>query len=50
MLVDARDRAIADAGFVAESQQMRGSPELTAIAREHLAVCFVCTLRNLPPQ
>lgn len=50
VLVDARGRAIADPEFVAESQQMRGSPELAAIAREHLAVCFACTLRNLPPQ
>ncbi len=43
-------RAVADPEFVAESQQMRGSPELAAIAREHLAVCCACTLRNLPPQ
>jgi len=50
VLVDARERGVADPGFVAESLQMRGSPELMAIAREHLAVCFACTLRNLPPQ
>lgn len=50
VLVDARERAVADPGFVAASRQMRGSPELAAIAREHLAVCFACTLRNLPPQ
>lgn len=50
VLVDAQRRAGADPAFVAESRQMRGSPELTAIAREHLAVCFACTLRNLPPQ
>jgi RNA polymerase sigma-70 factor (ECF subfamily) len=50
VLIDARERAVADPEFVAESQQMRGSPELAAIAREHLAVCFACTLRNLPPQ
>jgi len=50
VLVDARERAVADPTFVAESQQMRSSPELAAIAREHLAVCFACTLRNLPPQ
>lgn len=50
VLVDTRERAVADPAFVAESRQMRGSPELTAIAREHLAVCFACTLRNLPPQ
>lgn len=28
---------------------MRGSPEQQAIAREHLVVCFSCTLRNLAP-
>ena len=50
VLVDARERAVADRSFVAESERMRGSPELAAIAREHLAVCFACTLRNLPPE
>lgn len=50
VLVDARARAEADPGFVADSERMRGSPELSAIAREHLAVCFACTLRNLPPE
>lgn len=50
VLVDARERAVADPAFVAESHKMRGSPELAAIAREHLTVCFTCTLRNLPPQ
>jgi RNA polymerase sigma-70 factor (ECF subfamily) len=50
VLVDVRERAVADPEFVAVSQQMRDSPEVAAIAREHLAVCFACTLRNLPPQ
>jgi len=50
VLVDARDRAAADPEFVAESLRMRGSPEMNAIAREHLAVCFSCTLRNLQPR
>jgi RNA polymerase sigma-70 factor (ECF subfamily) len=50
VLVDTRERAVADPEFVAESQQMRGSPETAAIAREHLAVCFACTLRNLAPK
>lgn len=50
VLVDARERAENEPGFVAESRAMRGSPELAAIAREHLAVCFACTLRNLPPR
>lgn len=50
VLVDARERADASPSFVAESMELRGSPELSAIAREHLAVCFACTLRNLNPQ
>lgn len=50
VLVDARERAEASPAFVAESRQLRGSPELAAIAREHLAVCFACTLRNLAPE
>jgi RNA polymerase sigma-70 factor (ECF subfamily) len=50
VLLDTRERAEADAGYIAESLAMRGSPETAAIAREHLAVCFACTLRNLPPQ
>lgn len=50
VLIDARERAVANRDFVAESEGMRGSPEHAAIAREHLAVCFACTLRNLPPQ
>lgn len=50
VLIDTRERAEADPVFVAESLRMRGTPELSAIAREHLAVCFACTLRNLPPQ
>ena len=50
MLLDTRERATKDAAFVAESRLLRGSPEMSAIAREHLAVCFSCTLRNLPPE
>ena len=50
VLVETRERAEADPGFVAESLRMRGTPEMSAIAREHLAVCFACTLRNLPPR
>lgn len=45
-----RATAERDAAFVADSVAMRGSPELQAIAREHLAVCFGCTLRNLAPR
>ena len=50
VLVDARERAAVDRSFIVESEGMRGSPELSTIAREHLAVCFACTLRNLPPE
>ncbi|HET9468279.1 MAG TPA: RNA polymerase sigma factor [Vicinamibacterales bacterium] len=50
VLVDARERADASPAFIAESTALRGSPELSAIAREHLAVCFACTLRNLNPE
>lgn len=48
VLLDTRERAEADPAYVAESVRLRGSPEMAAIAREHLAVCFACTLRNLP--
>ena len=50
VLVDVRGRAESNAGFMAESNRMRGSAETRAIAREHLMTCFACTLRNLPPQ
>lgn len=48
VLVETRERAEGDPTFVADSARMRGSPELAAIAREHLAICFACALRNLP--
>ena len=50
VLIETREKAVADPEFVTESLAMRGSPEMQAIAREHLAICFACTLRNLPPQ
>ncbi len=42
-----RGLAEADAGFVEESRLLAGSPEMKTIAKDHLAVCFACTLRNL---
>lgn len=48
-LEDARARAEGDPAFVAESLGLRGSPETTQIAREHLDVCLACTLRNAGP-
>lgn len=50
VLLETRDRADRDRAFVAESRLLVGSPELRTIAREHLAVCFSCCLRNLPPE
>lgn len=50
VLLETRDRAEADPGYVTESLALRGTPEMAAIAREHLVVCFACTLRNLPPR
>lgn len=50
VLVDTRARAEADPDYVSASLALRGSPEMAAIAREHLVICFACTLRNLPPR
>lgn len=50
VLEDTRRRCEADEAFAAGSQLLRGSPEMKSIAREHLAVCFACTLRNLRPE
>ncbi len=50
VLGETRGRALEDAGFVAESRLLVGSPELKTIAKDHLAVCFACTLRNLSPE
>lgn len=49
VLDEARRRAENDPAFVAESLAVAGTPEVAAVAREHLAVCVGCTLRNLPP-
>lgn len=49
ILEETKERAGVDEAFRGESQALRGSPETAAIAREHLIVCFSCTLRNLPP-
>lgn len=50
VLNETRDRAERDAGFVAESRLLAGSSEMKTIAKDHLAVCFACTLRNLAPE
>ena len=50
ILLEAREVADRSEAFLAESALLRGSAETSAIAREHLTVCFACTLRNLPAQ
>ncbi|MFO0565572.1 MAG: RNA polymerase sigma factor [Polyangiaceae bacterium] len=42
--------AQADAQFLADSRQLAGSPEMKSIAKDHVAVCFACTSRNLEPE
>ena len=49
VLVDTQARCARDEAFVAQSHARRGTPEQKAIAKEHLTVCFSCTLRNLAP-
>ncbi|HEU4521246.1 MAG TPA: RNA polymerase sigma factor [Thermoanaerobaculia bacterium] len=45
-LLDSRTDAEADSDFVAASIALRGTQDGAAIAREHLAFCFACTLRS----
>jgi RNA polymerase sigma-70 factor (ECF subfamily) len=47
-LFRSREIAEGDAAFVASCASRRGDPELAAVAREHLAICFACTLGQLP--
>lgn len=46
-LADVRPVAESRADFVARAEARRGSPEMATIAREHLAICFSCVLRNI---
>lgn len=49
-LVDAKAVAERDPAFVRRAVACKGSPETAAVAREHLAVCFGCTLGQLAPE
>jgi RNA polymerase sigma-70 factor (ECF subfamily) len=49
-MLDARTACTSRGEFVAFSTALHGAPEMRAVAREHLAACFACTLRALPPQ
>ncbi len=48
MVEDLRSAAESDAAFNSFSSSLIGTPETKLVAREHLATCFACTMRNLP--
>ncbi len=48
MVLELRATAEANPEFMARSEALVGTPETKAVAREHLAACFACALRNLP--
>lgn len=50
LVSDLREAAESDPAFVARSTALVGTPETKSIAREHVAACFSCVLRNLPEQ
>jgi RNA polymerase sigma-70 factor, ECF subfamily len=50
IMAEAKGVATADAAFLAEMESLRGDGEHHAMAREHLSVCFSCTLRAFPAQ
>lgn len=50
LLADGRRHADASPEFAAASATLRGSPEMAAVAREHLVACFACTLGQLPAE
>lgn len=49
-MLDGRAACTGRDEFLAFSTSLRGAPEMRTVAREHLAACFACTLRALPPQ
>lgn len=50
VLTDAQRAAEGSPSWHATTASNRGSPELAAVAREHLVACFACTLRQFPPE
>lgn len=49
-LAEAKEAAERDPAFVQRALAFRGSPETAGIAREHLAVCFGCTIGQFAPE
>jgi len=50
LMLDARKAAESSTSFMDGLADYRGNPETAAVAREHLAICFSCTLGQLPPE
>lgn len=50
VMAETKAVATADPAFMAEMASLRGSDEHRAMAKEHLSVCFSCTLRVFPPE
>ncbi|MFN0299452.1 MAG: RNA polymerase sigma factor [Burkholderiales bacterium] len=48
IMAETKDAATANEAFMAEMGQMRGTEEHRAMARDHLSVCFSCTMRVFP--
>ncbi len=48
MVFDLREAAESNPEFMAQAEEMIGTPETKTVAREHLSACFACALRNLP--
>lgn len=49
-LVEAKAAAERNPVFIRRVMSFKGSPETAGIAREHLAVCFGCTIGQLSPE
>jgi len=49
IMTDTKNAASADLEFLERSHELRNTVEVSAMAREHLAMCLACTMRNLPP-
>jgi RNA polymerase sigma-70 factor (ECF subfamily) len=49
VLTDARRAAEGNPAWARTTATLHGSPEMAAVAREHLVACFSCTLRQFAP-
>jgi RNA polymerase sigma-70 factor (ECF subfamily) len=50
VMAETKESATANGTFMAEMEGLRSDDEHRAMAREHLSVCFSCTLRVFPAQ